>query len=155
VRPGSVVSRSVPPGAIAEGNPAKLIGYVDAAQAPPALSARSSQSSHGAEIEETPVAGVTVHHLPVIHDLRGNLSVGEFNRHIPFQARRYFLVYDVPSRELRGEHAHRECHEFLICLKGSVSVVADDGRHRTEVLLDSANQGLYLPPMSWRTLYKY
>jgi dTDP-4-dehydrorhamnose 3,5-epimerase-like enzyme len=91
----------------------------------------------------------------VVPDLRGNLTVGEFARDIPFVPERYFMVFGVPNREVRGEHAHRECHQFLICVRGSCSVVADDGERRVEVLLDAPEKGLYLPPMTWGIQYKY
>jgi acetyltransferase-like isoleucine patch superfamily enzyme/dTDP-4-dehydrorhamnose 3,5-epimerase-like enzyme len=151
IRPGAVVTRSVPPGAIVEGNPANIIGYVDAAQGP----VGGAAAVKGAKVETTAVKGVTVHHFPVIPDLRGNLSVGEFDREIPFKPLRYFLVFGVPSRELRGEHAHHKCHQFLICLRGSCAVVADDGTHRVEVMLDSPDRGMYLPPLTWGVQYKY
>jgi dTDP-4-dehydrorhamnose 3,5-epimerase-like enzyme len=106
-------------------------------------------------VEPTPVRGVTLHRLPVVPDLRGNLTVGEFARDIPFVPERYFMVFGVPNREVRGEHAHRECHQFLICVRGSCSVVADDGERRVEVLLDAPEKGLYLPPMTWGIQYKY
>jgi UDP-2-acetamido-3-amino-2,3-dideoxy-glucuronate N-acetyltransferase len=156
VRPGSVVTRSVPPGAIVEGNPAAIVGYVDTTQGPvSALALALVRSNTSASVEQTPVAGVTVHHFPVIPDLRGNLTVGEFDRQVPFKPLRYFIVFGVPNREIRGEHAHRECHQFMICLRGSCAVVADDGRHKVEVGLDSPDRGLYLPPMTWGIQYKY
>ena len=62
--------------------------------------------------------------LPNVTDARGNLTVGEFGNHIPFDPKRYFLVYQVPLVEMRGEHAHRECHQFLVCVRGRISVVA-------------------------------
>jgi UDP-2-acetamido-3-amino-2,3-dideoxy-glucuronate N-acetyltransferase len=154
VRPGSVVTRSVPPGAIVEGNPATIVGYVDTTQGPVSALALV-RSNTTATIQETPVKGVTVHHFPVIPDLRGNLTVGEFDRQVPFKPLRYFIVFGVPNREIRGEHAHRECHQFLICLRGSCAVVADDGQHKVEVGLDSPDRGLYLPPMTWGIQYKY
>jgi hypothetical protein len=64
-------------------------------------------------------------------------------------------VFDVPSRETRGEHAHRACHQFLLCAKGSCAVVADDGVRRQEFLLDRPDLGLHLPPMIWGIQYKY
>jgi hypothetical protein len=64
-------------------------------------------------------------------------------------------VFDVPSKEIRGEHAHRHCHQFLICIKGSCSVVVDDGRTRAEVLLNRPNLGLHVQPLVWATEYKY
>ncbi len=154
VRPGSVVARSVPPGAIVEGNPACIVGYVDASRGPAAALPPPAQA-RGAAVQTTPVRGVTLHHFAVIPDLRGNLIAGEFERQIPFLPRRYFLVYGVPSREVRGEHAHRACHQFLVCLQGRCAVVADDGRHKTEVLLDAPQRGLYLPPMTWGIQYQY
>ena len=154
VRPGAVVSRSVPPGAIVDGNPAAIVGYVDT-QAGPAGVLHATAPVQGATVEPLPVRGVTLHHFPVIPDLRGNLTVGDFQRQIPFEPRRYFIVFGVPSREVRGEHAHRECHQFLLCLRGSCSVVADDGQQRVEVLLDAPQRGLYLPPMTWGIQYKY
>lgn len=152
VRPGAVVTRSVPPRAIVEGNPATIIGYADteaSTNAPPFLSG----SAPG--VEKTAVAGVTVHTFPIVPDLRGNLTVGEFDKEIPFIPRRYFMVFGVPSKEVRGEHAHRECHQFLICVRGSCAVLADDGTRRVEFPLDAPNRGLYLPPMTWGIQYKY
>jgi len=154
VRPGSVVSRSVPPGAIVEGNPAAIVGYVNAdREAVRALQPPPPRPQ--AVLERTPVRGVTVHHFPLIPDLRGNLTVGEFERQIPFVPKRYFMVLGVPNREVRGEHAHIVCHQFLLCPRGECSVVADDGDNKVEVLLDAPNKGLYLPPMVWGIQYRY
>lgn len=154
VRPGTVVTRSVPPGAIVEGYPATIVGYVDAELSRSATSAAVSNAKPPA-IEATQVKGVTLHNFPVIPDLRGNLTVGEFQKEIPFSPSRYFMVFGVPSREIRGEHAHRTCHQFLICVRGSCAVVADDGGRRVEVTLDAPQRGLYLPPMTWGIQYKY
>ncbi|MNV51746.1 TDP-4-oxo-6-deoxy-alpha-D-glucose-3,4-oxoisomerase [compost metagenome] len=87
--------------------------------------------------------------------MRGSLSVAELGRDVPFEARRYFLVYDVPSIEIRGEHAHLQCAQFLIAVKGSVHVVADDGHCREEFVLSQPSQGLLLPPMTWGIQYRY
>ena len=65
------------------------------------------------------------------------------------------MVFDVSSKETRGEHAHRLCHQFLVCTRGSCTVLADDGKNRMEVLLDSPDKGIYLPPMTWSVQYKY
>ena len=97
----------------------------------------------------------TLIELPLILDTRGSLSVGEFGKNIPFEVKRYFIVFDVPSGELRGEHAHRECHQFLVCVKGSCSVITDDGKTRQEFLLDKPNVGAYLPPMTWGEQFNY
>jgi UDP-2-acetamido-3-amino-2,3-dideoxy-glucuronate N-acetyltransferase len=148
---GAVVTRSVPPNAIVVGNPAKIVGYVDANQ-----SFNSAEPPRrGNSIHATQVKGVSIHYMPRIADMRGNLTVGEFGHSIPFEAKRYFMVFDVPSKETRGEHAHKECHQFLICVRGSCAVVADDGASREEILLDSPDVGLHLPPMTWGIQYKY
>ncbi len=152
VAAGAVVTRSVPPNAVVEGNPAKIVGYVDAARGE-AVSIVSGKAEVGASA--TRVKGVMLHHLPHVPDIRGSLTVGEFDRSIPFAAKRYFMVFDVPSVETRGEHAHRECHQFLICVHGSCAVVADDGINRQEFQLDRPDVGLHLSPMVWGIQYKY
>ncbi len=151
---GSVVTQSVPPHAIVVGNPARITGYVDSSPQPQAALAETAAPGEQ-RVVQTKVRGVTVHHLTHVKDLRGDLSVGQFDDDIPFPATRYFVVFDVPSEKTRGQHAHRECHQFLICLRGRVSVVADDGLVRQEFLLDRPSLGLYLPPMIWGTQYKY
>ncbi len=93
--------------------------------------------------------------LPVVTDYRGCLTFAEIDHPIPFVPKRYFFVYAVPSREIRGEHAHRQCQQFLVCVRGSCSVIVDDGAEREEVLLDRPNLGLYLAPMVWATEYQY
>lgn len=153
IMPGSVVTRTVPPLAIIEGNPARIVGYVETSEDQSVNTIK--QKSITPKTELSRVKGVSLHVFPMVPDLRGNLSVGEFEREIPFKPSRYFLVYDVPTIETRGEHAHRQCKQFLIAVKGSVSVVADDGCTREEFLLDKPNIGLYLPPMTWGIQYRY
>lgn len=153
---GAVVVRSVPANAVVVGNPARITGYADHGredrmQSVPAREIASPQAGSIATV----VRGVTLHRLPLVRDMRGDLSVGEFERSIPFPARRYFLVFNVPSREVRGEHAHRRCHQFLVCVKGSVSVVSDDGEKRCEIVLDGPEHGIHLPPLTWGIQYKY
>lgn len=106
-------------------------------------------------IEIAPIEGFRLISLPNVIDTRGNLSVGEFGHHVPFEAKRYFVVYQVPLVEVRGEHAHRECHQFLVCLRGRISVIGDDGVRREEHVLDRPDVGFYMPPMTWGTQYKY
>jgi dTDP-4-dehydrorhamnose 3,5-epimerase-like enzyme len=64
-------------------------------------------------------------------------------------------VYDVPGKDVRGEHAHRECTQFLVCVRGSVSVVVDDGRASEEIVLNGPDTGLLVPPMVWAVQYRY
>jgi len=87
--------------------------------------------------------------LPRIDDPRGSLSFVEGERHIPFAIKRVFYIYDVPQDIERGGHAHKECHQFLICLNGSIHVLLDDGREKNEVRLDSPCRGLYIAPCVW------
>lgn len=157
---GAVVTRSVPPHAIVVGNPARIVGYVDSHRVrpdrrQPELRDTPGESSEGEQVQNTAVPGVTLHRFPLIEDMRGNLTVGEFEKDLPFLPKRYFMVFDVPNREIRGEHAHRACHLFLVCVKGSCSLVADDGTNREEVLLDHPTIGVHLPPMIWGTQYRY
>jgi acetyltransferase-like isoleucine patch superfamily enzyme/dTDP-4-dehydrorhamnose 3,5-epimerase-like enzyme len=151
---GAVITRSVPPHAIAVGNPARIVGYVDTQEVEPTMPGTAA-ASKAVKVIASEVDGVTLHELPHIEDMRGSLSVGEFERSIPFLPKRYFLVFDVPSREIRGEHAHQHCQQFLICVRGSCSIVTDDGQQRREYLLDRPDLGIYLPPMVWGTQYKY
>jgi acetyltransferase-like isoleucine patch superfamily enzyme len=151
---GALVSRSVPPNAMVMGVPARIRGYVDSRGLEPAFEAPEASPEEGAT-RPSRVRGVRLHRLALRRDLRGSLSVGEFPREIPFVPKRYFLVFDVPGSEIRGEHAHRVCHLFLMCVRGACSVVADDGESREEFRLDHPTLGVHLPPMVWATQYKH
>lgn len=152
---GAVVTKSVPPGAIVVGNPARIVGYTNT-QPESLVKVEAEEPKRKPPFADiTAVRGVTTHHLPVILDIRGSLTVGEFEQHIPFAPKRYFMVFDVPSKETRGEHAHHACQQFLICVRGSCSVLADDGINRIEVSLDSPDKGIYIPPLVWGVQYKY
>jgi UDP-2-acetamido-3-amino-2,3-dideoxy-glucuronate N-acetyltransferase len=154
---GATVTRSVPPRAIVVGNPARIIGYTDTGKVSAAALAQTIQSAtpESSGVLSSIVNGVTLHKFPFISDMRGNLSVGEFEQTVPFRPKRYFFVFDVPSAETRGEHAHYSCKQFLICVRGHCSVVADDGRNREEFVLNKPNIGLYLPAMTWGIQYLY
>ncbi len=152
---GAVVTRSVPPHAVVTGNPARIKAYVQTSE-----SARQANSSeHLASEPGTSALGVADVHLvrfAEFADLRGRLTAGELpSDAVPFTPRRWFMVYDVPSREVRGEHAHRICHQFLICVSGKVKVAVDDGQQRGEILLDSPTLGVYVPPLVWASQYRY
>ena len=152
---GAVVTRSVPPHAVVVGNPARIQGY---GVGRPEIG-RDDRIPHEPEpgATEVGVDGVTVHRFAEFADLRGSLTAGHFESPdgVPFTVRRWFVVYDVPTREVRGEHAHRVCHQFLICTSGSVMVAVDDAEHRREVLLDRPSVGIYIPPLVWATQYRY
>ena len=154
---GAVVTKSVPPYAIVTGSPARITGYVESAISKSNEASRTVGMPDGSNetVVKVGVGEVTLHRLKLVTDMRGDLSVGEFPRDIPFEPKRYFLVFNVPSEKTRGEHAHRQCHQFLICVKGSCAVVVDDGKSRCEVLLNSPDMGIHLPPMTWGIQYKY
>ncbi len=153
VGPGAVVTRDVPPNAVVEGNPARIVGYVDTPNVP--ITAPLAAARHSDALPTLRVAGAALYRLPKLVDLRGALSFGEVGTHLPFQPKRFFVVYDVPGKEVRGEHAHKELHQFLVCLKGSCRVVVDNGTVRDEVVLDTPEIGLHIPPMVWGIQYMY
>ena len=146
---GAVVTRDVPPFAIVVGNPARITGYTD------------SDGLRLVSNETIPLSSdrgpssTSLLHLRKATDMRGSLVVAELGSDLPFVPRRFFIVYDVPSRDVRGEHAHRTCEQFLICLKGSVRAIIDDGTTREEFQIDSPDIGLYMPAMTWGTQYAY
>lgn len=155
INPGSVVTRSVPPLAIVEGNPAKIIGYVETTEHRYSVQETAPRETIALGAHQTRVKGVTLHHFKMVPDLRGSLTVAEFEKDFPFTPKRYFLVYDVPTAETRGEHAHLQCAQFLIAVKGSVCVIVDDGTQRDEIILNRPQYGIYLPPMTWGIQYNY
>lgn len=149
---GAVVTRDVPPHAIVMGNPARIVGYADtpAAPAPP-----SREAAESADLPKGLPGGARLIRLPFVQDLRGDLTFGEIGETLPFAPKRFFVIAGVPTKEVRGEHAHHELHQFLVCVKGSLSVVVDDGTERCELALDSPDVGLHIPPMVWATQYRY
>lgn len=147
---GAVVTHNVPPNAIVVGNPARIRGYVSTTE----REAIRSQVATD-EAGSLSVSGAKLIRLPRIVDLRGSLSFGEYDKHLPFEPKRYFVIFGVPSVEVRGEHAHRAQHQYLVCLRGSCAVVLDDGKNRDEVVLDQPDIGLHIPPMIWAIEYKF
>ncbi len=148
---GAVLTHDAPPNAILVGNPARIVGYAGVKPLP----AAAGQLVREVGAYPTTVRGVTMHRLPLVDDLRGQLSFGEIERHVPFAVQRYFLVFGVSSERIRGEHAHRTQHQFLVCVHGRCVVVADDGANREEFVLDSPATAVYLPPMVWGVQYKH
>ena len=145
---GSVVTRDVPDFAIVVGNPARISGYANTQQG-------QVQVGKGVETLIDEKAKKYLVKLKTASDLRGSLVAGEVFSEVPFAPKRFFLVHDVPSIEARGAHAHKECHQFLVCVSGSVQVIVDDGSSKFEFLLDNPEEGLYMPPLTWGTQYRY
>jgi len=90
--------------------------------------------------------------LPRIKDERGNLTFIETGRHVPFEIKRVFYLYDVPGGATRGGHAHRALHQMLIAMSGSFTVTVDDGTQRKKFRLNRSYFGLYMPPLIWREI---
>ncbi len=154
VRPGSVVTTDVPPKAIVRGNPAHIVGYVESSS----RIMRHIEDIGGLGTERPTAVGVgscEIWPLPRFADLRGSLVPVEFETDLPFVPQRMFFVFDVPGVDVRGEHAHRQCSQFLVAVHGSLSVVLDDGEDSTEIRLNTPDAGLLLPPGIWGIQYKF
>lgn len=90
--------------------------------------------------------------LPKMVDPRGNLTVAEQLKDVPFSMSRAYWVYDVPSGECRGGHAHKHCREFIVAVSGSFTVTLTNGREERTFMLNHPYQGLLVNTDVWRTL---
>ncbi|MRV71394.1 WxcM-like domain-containing protein [Duganella sp. FT92W] len=90
--------------------------------------------------------------LPRIPDQRGNLTFVEGGRHIPFDLKRVYYLYDVPGGATRAAHGHKELHQLMIAMSGSFDVRLDDGKEKRTYHMNRSYYGLYIPPMMWRDL---
>ena len=149
---GSVVTKDVPDYSIVVGNPARISGYV--VTSPGSHDSVENLSLSGSSFSNTDHSPYLVN-LKTASDTRGSLVFAEAMDAIPFTPQRIFLVHQVPSIETRGGHAHKECHQFLVCVSGSVHVSVDDGESKFEFMLDKPNLAIYMPPQTWGTQYKY
>jgi hypothetical protein len=155
IEPGTVVTDDVPPHAIIAGNPSRVIGYSvpsgpDRVAGPPV----EVQPPGGAGSVDV-VGGARLFRFSSVVDLRGALTFGELGSGLPFPVERFFVVHGVPNMAVRGEHAHRTLHEILSCIGGSIRLSLTDGVEREDVMLDSPNLGLHIPPYVWSTQYQY
>lgn len=149
---GAVVTRDVPPSAIVAGNPARITGYVDLVR--PGESSASTTTVR--PLDESRVPGTHLFSLTRADDLRGSLVAADFaDTELPFVPQRFFTVFGVPSKEIRGSHAHLRCEQVLVCLQGSVRALVDSGGARQEFLLNRPEVALYMGPMIWGTQYHY
>ncbi|WP_428516035.1 sugar 3,4-ketoisomerase [Roseovarius sp.] len=90
--------------------------------------------------------------LPKVSDARGNLTFVEGHNHIPFDIKRVYYLYDVPGGADRGEHAHKDLHQFVISMSGSFDLLLDDGFEQKRFQLNRPYYGIYVCPMMWRYL---
>jgi dTDP-4-dehydrorhamnose 3,5-epimerase-like enzyme len=93
--------------------------------------------------------------LPKILDRRGNLTFIEGNKHIPFEIKRAYWIYDVPGGEIRGGHAFREQQEFIVALSGSFDIVMDNGKEKRIIQLNRSYKGLFIPKGIWRHMENF
>ena len=93
--------------------------------------------------------------LPKISDPRGNLSVIEEMKEIPFIIERTYWIYDVPGGESRGGHAYRSNQEFIVALSGAFDVIVDDGKEKKVFTLNRSYYGLYVPAGLWRSMENF
>lgn len=98
------------------------------------------------------VADVKLIELPKFNDPRGNLSFVEQHKHIPFEIKRTYWLYDVPGGEARGGHAYKENQEFIVALSGAFDIEVDDGVNKKRFSLNRSYYGLYIPKGLWRTM---
>ena len=145
---GAVVTKSVPPFAIVKGNPGRIDGYVNADEIQNNPLDHEKQGAEGK-------TGAMIYRIPSFSDLRGALGVIEWEKLLPFSVKRIFFTYNVPGTEVRGEHAHKKCHQFLIALHGSLHVITDNGNYRDEFILNSPVLGLHIPAGVWGIQYKH
>ena len=101
------------------------------------------------------VQGVKLVSLPTVQAARGDLTALELPQIVSFEVKRIFLVHHVSDLEIRGEHAHKKCWQFLIAAAGSITVDVTDGKIKETFLLDNPAQGLLIPPLVWGTQYNY
>lgn len=161
---GAVVTHTVPPNAIVKGNPARITDYVQpqgkgthqriiadlSLFSPVQDAALPNNSIHGLGVGQS-----ALWRLPSYSDLRGDLTVCEFQRNLPFMPVRQFFVYGVSNIHVRGEHAHKSCAQFLVAVHGALSVIVNDGNESCEVRLVSPDVGLYMPSKIWGTQYQF
>lgn len=101
------------------------------------------------------IDGVWTYTWPIHQDDRGSLMAGQVGEYLPFIPKRLFFVSDVPQNRQRGDHAHKQCHQLLVCLQGRIDCIVDNGWQRAEICLNPIGAALYMPPMIWGTQKRY
>jgi dTDP-4-dehydrorhamnose 3,5-epimerase-like enzyme len=98
------------------------------------------------------IADCHIIELPRMHDPRGNLTFIEGGRHLPFEIKRVYYLYDVPGGATRAGHGHRTLRQLMIAMSGSFDIELDDGRDKRKFHLNRSHHGLYICPLIWRDL---
>lgn len=151
---GVVVTDSVPANMILAAPRPRVLGYSEGADLPLAPRRFTADLKTDTPVK-LGVGNCELWPVPVFSDIRGSLIALELASNLPFKAARIFLVYAVPSEEMRGSHAHRQCSQFLVAIHGSLSLVLDDGKSCIEVHLNRPNIGVHLTPLVWGAQYNY
>ena len=107
-------------------------------------------TSAPADMQQTKIGRIV--ELPRIPDPRGNLTFVEGGRHVPFDVKRVYYLYDVPGGASRGGHGHKALHQLVIAMAGSFDIILDNGTDAERFSLNRSYYGLYIPPMTWREL---
>lgn len=162
IKKDSVVRWSVPANAIVEGNPAVVVGYAlgRCSDNKPVGVSRvfTKEDLKNCQPGDRLSLGIDECFLQLLinyEDHRGALSALEFGSDLIFKPKRSFIVHSVPNSELRGEHAHWQCEQFLTCVSGSCRILLDNGTSRCEVVMDNPKLAIYMPAMVWGTQYLY
>ncbi len=119
------------------------------------LGDRSANLADGVSVGTGAEGPVRLVALPKISDPRGNLTFIESGKHVPFDVRRVYYLYDVPGGEGRGGHAHRSLRQLIVAASGSFDVAVDDGANTRVFSLNRSYTGLYVPSMVWRELANF
>lgn len=143
---GAVVIQSIPENAIVVGNPARITGFVNQTTIASLTEPKTNKIISNK---------VSLYNMRMTQDARGHLTFCEFNQEIPFYPQRSFTLYGISKNSVRGNHAHKECHQFLVCVHGQVSVMTDDGESRQIFILNQPHVGLFVPAGTWNTLFEF
>ena len=150
----SVVTANVPANAIVRGNPARIVGYVDAVD-PSRETADDGRTVPHLTAADPVVAGVRRIVLSHAADARGEMAIAEAGADLPFVPRRVLTLFNVAGSAARGERAYRRGEHVFVCVKGSCTLLVDDGERRQEFTLDRPTEGILVPPFVWTTHYRY
>jgi oxalate decarboxylase/phosphoglucose isomerase-like protein (cupin superfamily) len=120
----------------------------------------NSEEANAARLSQAPAVISPLHRcrwidMPTVHDYRGNLSFLEGSRHVPFDIKRVYYIYDIPSGAERAGHAHRNLSQVFIALSGSFDLVLDDGLRKETVHLNRAHMGFVVVPWVWRVVNNF
>jgi acetyltransferase-like isoleucine patch superfamily enzyme len=149
---GSVVTRDVPDNSIVFGNPARIRGYINNdVRFDDHLVDESLNLKNNDKVERQ---HDFINFTQKI-DLRGEINVYEFQQSIPFNVKRFFIVKNVKSKFIRGEHAHRVCKQLLVALSGNIDILIDSGRERFTMKLSSPRDGVLIENLVWSSQFNF